>query len=216
LDGARGHACIAQDANIRSRVLTLTTFERDDYVFEALRAGVSGFMLKNASYGEMVHAVRVVAGGDALLAPSIARRVIEEYSQRSALRQDDAGLDRLTEHELEVLRLLATGKRATLSSPRTFTSVRSRRWSGERNVAQSKSSCWHAPRRQVAAARHSRPDDYLIAGGESGRDIDRCAWNGRAISRDRCEREGVAFFFKQWGVWGALSRFRVGGAGSRP
>ena len=79
-------------------------------MFEALRAGASGFLLKNAPPEELVHAVRVVAAGDALLAPSVTRRIIEEYAQRPAPRTNDAGLEQLTERELEVLRLLATGK----------------------------------------------------------------------------------------------------------
>ena len=110
LDGLEATRRIARDAGTRSRVLMLTTFERDDYVFEALRAGASGFMLKNAAPEELVRAVRVVAAGEALLAPSITRRVIEDYATRSAPPRNDAGLDELTERELEVLRLLATGK----------------------------------------------------------------------------------------------------------
>ena len=110
LDGLEATRRITQDTEIDTRVLILTTFERDDYVFEALRAGASGFMLKNASPEELVHAVRVVAVGEALLSPSITRRVIEEYSQRAVPRKNDAAMDQLTERELEVLRLLATGK----------------------------------------------------------------------------------------------------------
>jgi DNA-binding NarL/FixJ family response regulator len=88
----------------------LTTFERDDYVFESLRAGASGFMLKNASPEDLIRAVRIVAAGEALLAPSITRRVIADYARRAPPRRKDTGLDQLTERELEVLRLLATGK----------------------------------------------------------------------------------------------------------
>jgi DNA-binding NarL/FixJ family response regulator len=110
LDGLEATRRIARDTSTRSRVLMLTTFERDDYVFEALRAGASGFMLKNAAPEELVRAVRVVAAGEALLAPSITRRVIEDYATRSAPPRHDVGLDELTERELEVLRLLATGK----------------------------------------------------------------------------------------------------------
>jgi DNA-binding NarL/FixJ family response regulator len=110
LDGLEATRRIADDTAIASRVLILTTFERDDYVFEALRAGASGFMLKNAAPEELVRAVRIVASGEALLAPSITRRVIEDYARRSPPTRRDAGLDRLTERELEVLRLLATGK----------------------------------------------------------------------------------------------------------
>jgi DNA-binding NarL/FixJ family response regulator len=110
LDGLEATRRIAQDKALRSRVVILTTFERDDYVFEALRAGASGFMLKNAAPEELVRAVRIVADGEALLAPSVTRRVIEDYAQRLPPRKNDTGLDQLTERELEVLRLLATGK----------------------------------------------------------------------------------------------------------
>jgi DNA-binding NarL/FixJ family response regulator len=110
-DGLEATRRIAREPEIRSRVLVLTTFERDDYVFEALRAGASGFMLKNASPEELVKAVRVVADGEALLAPSVTRRVIAEYAQRTPpRREDDGALERLTDREREVLRLLATGK----------------------------------------------------------------------------------------------------------
>jgi DNA-binding NarL/FixJ family response regulator len=92
-----------------SRILILTTFEQDDYVFTALRAGASGFLLKNAAPEDLVRAIRVVATGEALLAPSVTRRLIAHYAQRAAPLRND-GLDELTERELEVLRLLATGK----------------------------------------------------------------------------------------------------------
>jgi len=110
LDGLEATRRIGGEAAIRSRVVILTTFEQDDYVFEALRAGASGFLLKNTPPEELVQAVRIVAAGDALLAPSVTRRVIEDYTRRPAPRKNDAGLDLLTERELEVLRLLATGK----------------------------------------------------------------------------------------------------------
>jgi DNA-binding NarL/FixJ family response regulator len=110
LDGIAATHRIAGDAGIRSRVVILTTFEQDDYVFEALRAGASGFLLKNAPPEQLVEAVRTVAAGDALLAPAITRRVIQDYARRSAPRRTDARVELLTERELEVLRLLATGK----------------------------------------------------------------------------------------------------------
>ena len=110
VDGLEATRRIAHDASTDSRILILTTFERDDYIFEALRAGASGFMLKNAAPEDLVRAVRVVATGDALLDPAITRRVIEDYAQRAAPRKDHARLARLTEREREVLRLLATGK----------------------------------------------------------------------------------------------------------
>jgi DNA-binding NarL/FixJ family response regulator len=109
VDGLEATRRIAQNAAIQARVLILTTFERDDYVFEALRAGASGFMLKNATPEDLVRAVRIVAAGEALLAPSITRRVIEDYARHSSPSRDGR-LDQLTERELEVLRLLATGK----------------------------------------------------------------------------------------------------------
>ena len=92
------------------RVLILTTFERDEYIFEALRAGASGFLLKNAPPEDLIAAIRVVAEGNALLAPSVTRRNIEEFAQRPipTSRKDD--LNQLTEREIEVLRLLAKGK----------------------------------------------------------------------------------------------------------
>jgi FixJ family two-component response regulator len=130
LDGLEATRRIATDANIRTRVLILMTFERDDYLFEALRAGASGFMLKNAAPEDLVRAVRVVAGGDALLAPSITRRVIEDYAQRSTPVKDAPGLDQLTDRELEVLRLLATGKsNAELGRSSTSAKAPSRRTS---------------------------------------------------------------------------------------
>ena len=110
MDGLDATRRVGQEEDIHSRVLILTTFEQDEYVFEALRAGASGFLLKNAPPEELVQAVRIVADGDALLAPSITRRVIEDYSQRSTPRKNDEGLGLLTEREVEVLRLLATGK----------------------------------------------------------------------------------------------------------
>ena len=93
------------------RVLILTTFERDEYIFEALRSGASGFMLKNAAPEELIEAVRVVAGGNSLLAPSVTRRVIEEFAKGPAPTAVDASrLQVLTEREAEVLALLARGK----------------------------------------------------------------------------------------------------------
>jgi DNA-binding NarL/FixJ family response regulator len=94
----------------RPRVLMLTTFDIDDYVYEALRAGASGFILKDATAAELVHAVRVVAAGDALLAPSVTRRLIADFArQPRADAPPPATLDALTQRELEVLRLIARG-----------------------------------------------------------------------------------------------------------
>jgi DNA-binding NarL/FixJ family response regulator len=94
----------------RPRVLMLTTFDLDDYVYEALRAGASGFLLKDATAAELVHAVRVVAAGDALLAPSVTRRLIADFARRP--RPDPPfpiAVGALTQRETEVLRLIARG-----------------------------------------------------------------------------------------------------------
>lgn len=92
-------------------VLILTTFERDEYIFEALRSGASGFLLKNASPEDLIDAVRTVAEGNALLAPSVTRRVIEEFTKSPpSTAPDTTRLGMLTEREAEVLRLLARGK----------------------------------------------------------------------------------------------------------
>jgi len=88
----------------------LTTFERDDYVFEALRAGASGFILKNAPPEDLIEAVRVVADGNALLAPSVTRRIINEFAQRTPRKDLNEKLNSLTEREIEVMRLIAKGK----------------------------------------------------------------------------------------------------------
>jgi DNA-binding NarL/FixJ family response regulator len=91
------------------RVLILTTFDLDEYVYEALRAGAAGFLLKDAGRDELIHAVRVVAAGEALLAPSITRRLIEDYAGRPPARDRPVKLADLTPRELEVLRLIARG-----------------------------------------------------------------------------------------------------------
>jgi DNA-binding NarL/FixJ family response regulator len=109
LDGLEATRRILTQEHNTTRVVILTTFERDDYVFQALQLGASGFLLKTAPPEDLVTAVRVVAGGEALLSPSVTRRVIKEFasSHRPVPRSPD--LDRLTPRELEVLRLLAEG-----------------------------------------------------------------------------------------------------------
>jgi DNA-binding NarL/FixJ family response regulator len=93
----------------RSRVIILTTFELDEYVFEALRAGASGFLLKRMPPGELVEAVRVVAAGEALLSPSVTRRLIEEFVSNRPSSVEPRLVDGLTEREREVLVLIARG-----------------------------------------------------------------------------------------------------------
>ncbi len=92
------------------KVLVLTTFDLDDYVYEALRSGASGFLLKDASAGELAAAVRLVAAGDALLSPGVTRRLIAEFARMGAPRSPGRQqLDGLTERESEVLALVARG-----------------------------------------------------------------------------------------------------------
>lgn len=97
-----------KDAHPDVAVLVLTTFDVDDYVYGALRAGASGFMLKDAPADDLVAAIRVVAAGDALLAPSITRRLIAEFASRPESARP-TGLDDLTDREREVLVLVARG-----------------------------------------------------------------------------------------------------------
>ncbi len=97
-------------ATADSRVLILTTFEQDDYIFGALRAGASGFLLKRTRPEELIAAVHAVAAGDSLLSPSVTRRVIDEMaSQPSPASSDRETLDELTPREREVLTLIARG-----------------------------------------------------------------------------------------------------------
>lgn len=91
------------------RVVILTTFERDEYIFEALSAGASGFLLKNAPPEDLIDAVRVVASGEALLSPSVTRRVIGAFANGAGPAAVPDEVERLTERELEVLRKVAEG-----------------------------------------------------------------------------------------------------------
>ena len=104
LDGIEATRRVAAD----TRVLVLTTFALDEVVFEAIRAGASGFLLKTSPADELVRAVRVVAAGDSLLSPSITRRLVEEFARRP-VAAEPRGLDELTPRELDVLRLIARG-----------------------------------------------------------------------------------------------------------
>ena len=111
LDGLEATRLICSDRTLAdTRVLVLTTFDLDDYVYAALRAGASGFLLKDAGPDELLHAIRVVAAGEALLAPSVTRRLIAEFAKRPDPAAAVHGeLDALTERELEILRLVAAG-----------------------------------------------------------------------------------------------------------
>jgi DNA-binding NarL/FixJ family response regulator len=111
MDGLEATRHITADATLAGvRVLMLTTFDLDEYVYQALRAGASGFLLKDTPPAELLAAIRVVAAGDALLAPGITRRLIAEFARRPDPTQvAPAALDALTEREREVLGLIAHG-----------------------------------------------------------------------------------------------------------
>ena len=91
------------------RVIMLTTFELDEYVFDALQAGAAGFLIKDSEPADMLRAVRLVAAGESLLSPSVTRRVIESFTSRSALRRPHPRLADLTDREREVLGLIGEG-----------------------------------------------------------------------------------------------------------
>ncbi len=109
-DGLAATRQITADPQLAgTRVVILTTFELDEYVFEAIRSGASGFLVKDTEPDELVQAVRVVAGGDALLSPSVTRRLIAEFAARAREPHDPGGLEKLTDREQEVLALVGTG-----------------------------------------------------------------------------------------------------------
>jgi len=111
LDGLRAAERILSDPELDTAVLMLTTFDRDEYIYEALRIGATGFLLKDAPADRLLDAVRAAAAGDALLAPSITRRLIEQFARaaRPEAGAVPAALAELTSRELEVLRLVARG-----------------------------------------------------------------------------------------------------------
>jgi DNA-binding NarL/FixJ family response regulator len=110
LDGLQATKLICADPTLAdTRVLVLTTFDLDEYVYAALRAGASGFLLKDAGPSELLQAIRIVAAGEALLAPSVTRRLIAEFAARPDPQSPPAQLAELTEREREILRLVAAG-----------------------------------------------------------------------------------------------------------
>jgi DNA-binding NarL/FixJ family response regulator len=109
LDGIEATRRIRAEG-LPAKVVILTTYDLDEYVFDALSAGATGFLLKHVPPEELVHGVRIAAGGEALLAPSVTRRLIEEFTRSRAPVQPRSGeFDTLTERERDVLRLLARG-----------------------------------------------------------------------------------------------------------
>jgi DNA-binding NarL/FixJ family response regulator len=109
-DGIEATRRIAADQDLAGvHVIILTTFELDEYVFEGLRAGAAGFLVKDTDAAELIRAVRVVAGGDALLSPAVTRRLIAEFALRTRAPRSLPHLDDLTPREREVVALIATG-----------------------------------------------------------------------------------------------------------
>jgi DNA-binding NarL/FixJ family response regulator len=132
VDGIAATRELMADPEPRVRVLMLTTFDADEHVVEALRAGASGFLLKDVTPEDFAAAIRTIAAGDALLAPSVTRRVLDKFRDRLPAPSDDRGglLRDLTERELEVLKLVARGlsnreiaDRLTLAEPTVKTHV---------------------------------------------------------------------------------------------
>ena len=110
LDGLQATRLICIDPTLeRTRVLVLTTFDLDEYVYEALRSGASGFLLKDTPRRELLHAIEVIAAGDALISPRITRRLIAEFAARRDPRTPPAALAELTERQRDILTLVARG-----------------------------------------------------------------------------------------------------------
>jgi DNA-binding NarL/FixJ family response regulator len=109
LDGLEATRQLLSGPPLPTRIIILTTFEDDQYVFDAIRAGASGFLLKTTAAEQLVDAIRVVAAGDALLAPSVTRKLIEEFVRRSPAQTTTLAEGTVTDRELEVLKLVARG-----------------------------------------------------------------------------------------------------------
>jgi DNA-binding NarL/FixJ family response regulator len=110
LDGLAATREIAADRRLDGvRIVILTTFELDDYVFEAIRGGAAGFLVKDTKPADLIEAVRVVAGGDALLSPSVTKRLIAEFAARAKDPPASSSLEELTSREREVMALAAEG-----------------------------------------------------------------------------------------------------------
>jgi DNA-binding NarL/FixJ family response regulator len=110
VDGLTATRMIVENPRLDGvRIVILTTFELDEYVFEAIRAGASGFLVKDTEPVELIRGVRAVAAGDALLSPGVTRRLIAEFAARAKRSRPVADLDRLTEREREVMALAASG-----------------------------------------------------------------------------------------------------------
>ena len=109
MDGIEATRQLASDGSLSPRVLVLTTFDLDEYVYDALRAGASGFLLKDVTAERLIEAVRIIAAGDALLAPGVTRRLIAQFARQAGPAPQPREIDGITGREREVLTLVGCG-----------------------------------------------------------------------------------------------------------
>jgi DNA-binding NarL/FixJ family response regulator len=121
LDGIEATRCITSESPT-SQVLILTTYDADEYLHDAIRAGAAGFLLKDTRREDLTHAIRTVATGDALLHPTLTRRLLDRFTRAPRLTNQDQGLPELTDRENDVLRLVARGHTNTEVATRLFVS----------------------------------------------------------------------------------------------
>ena len=110
MDGITATRELLGPGDVATRIVILTTFDLDEYVYDAISAGASGFLLKDTPADDLIRAVKIVANGEALLAPSVTRRLIERFATEASSYAPAPGLDDLTERELDVLTLMARGR----------------------------------------------------------------------------------------------------------